>query len=328
MLKNRKYIGVIVILTLLILLDGITINAILGLSFRNTTANAYILEAEVQANAEVTSGELLNTLTVDKVPEVVRYVVKPGDTLELVASTYNVNISTIAESNKISKDIIIKEGQELKFPSVDGILYNIKSGETLSDISIAYDLRVEEIVSANKIDSPDKLKIDQEIIIPGATKLKTVKTNSNSGSTKAAQTSSNEKLASRSSTASKQVSLIGRWPLSGSITSRFGTRWGKLHKGIDIAAKTGTDVYAFMAGTVTFSGWDNGGLGNLVIINHGNGLTTYYGHNSKLFVKAGQSISKGQHIADVGSTGNSTGPHSHFEVRKNGVPVNPLSYLK
>lgn len=82
-----------------------------------------------------------------------------------------------------------------------------------------------------------------------------------------------------------------------------------------------------MAGTVVSAGWDDGGYGNLVIIDHGNGLQSYYAHNSKILVKEGQSISKGQHIAEVGSTGNSTGPHSHFEVRKNGVAVNPNDYL-
>ncbi|MDP4091630.1 MAG: M23 family metallopeptidase [Bacillota bacterium] len=117
-----------------------------------------------------------------------------------------------------------------------------------------------------------------------------------------------------------------RMPVSGSITSKFGMRWGRMHEGIDIGASTGTDVYAAMDGEVTYSGWESG-YGNLVIISHGNGFETYYGHNSKLLVKVGQTVKKGTHISEVGSTGDATGPHCHFEIRKNGTPVNPFNYI-
>ncbi|MGL4773302.1 MAG: M23 family metallopeptidase [Clostridium sp.] len=117
-------------------------------------------------------------------------------------------------------------------------------------------------------------------------------------------------------------------PVAGALSSGFGPRWGKEHKGIDIAASTGEIVKAFMPGVVTFSGFDNGGYGNLVIIDHGNGIQSYYGHNSKLLVKEGQQVSQGTNISEVGSTGRSTGPHLHFEIRKNGEPVNPLDFFK
>jgi murein DD-endopeptidase MepM/ murein hydrolase activator NlpD len=116
------------------------------------------------------------------------------------------------------------------------------------------------------------------------------------------------------------------WPSRGALNSKFGARWGRQHTGIDIQASTGTPVHAADSGTVTFAGW-SGSYGYLVRISHGNGLETYYAHNSKLQVSAGQAVSKGQVIALSGSTGRSTGPHIHFEVRKNGNPVNPLSYL-
>lgn len=118
-----------------------------------------------------------------------------------------------------------------------------------------------------------------------------------------------------------------RYPLRGFITSRYGQRWGRLHTGIDIAASTGSPIYAADGGTVIFSGWESG-YGYLVKIDHKNGYVTYYGHASKLLVKVGDKVYKGQKIALVGSTGNTTGPHLHFEVRKDGVPVNPASYLK
>lgn len=123
-----------------------------------------------------------------------------------------------------------------------------------------------------------------------------------------------------------------RWPCSGNITSRFGYRnlsysyASTYHKGIDIANRRGTAVYAADGGTVVYSGWMSG-YGYLVQINHGNGYVTYYGHNSKLLVKVGQHVYKGQQIAKMGSTGNSTGNHCHFEVRYNGVAKNPLNYL-
>ena len=123
-----------------------------------------------------------------------------------------------------------------------------------------------------------------------------------------------------------------RWPVSGRITSYFGGRkspggiGSTNHKGIDIAAPRGTPVYAADGGTVTYSGWMSG-YGYLVRIDHGNGYVTYYGHNSSLTASVGQHVYKGQQIARVGSTGNSTGNHCHFEIRYNGVAKNPLNYL-
>lgn len=124
-----------------------------------------------------------------------------------------------------------------------------------------------------------------------------------------------------------------RWPTSGRITSYFGGRrspggiGSTNHKGIDIANSYGAPVYAADGGTVTYAGW-MGGYGYLVQISHGNGYVTYYGHNSSLLVSVGQHVYKGQQIARVGSTGNSTGNHCHFEIRYNGVAKNPLNYLR
>ena len=113
--------------------------------------------------------------------------------------------------------------------------------------------------------------------------------------------------------------------MNGVITSGFGWRWGRMHEGIDIAASTGTSIRAAASGTVIFAGW-MGGYGNLTIIDHGNGLATAYGHQSAIYVGGG-SVSQGTVIGAVGSTGNSTGPHLHFEVRVNGSAVDPMGYL-
>jgi murein DD-endopeptidase MepM/ murein hydrolase activator NlpD len=116
------------------------------------------------------------------------------------------------------------------------------------------------------------------------------------------------------------------WPVHGVLTSGFGWRWGRMHEGIDLAVGSGTPVVAAAAGTVIVAGW-LGGYGNLVVVDHGNGLSTAYGHNTTVTVGVGQSVAQGQLVAYSGNTGHSTGPHVHFEVRINGSPVDPLGYL-
>jgi len=120
--------------------------------------------------------------------------------------------------------------------------------------------------------------------------------------------------------------LINPVPSGYRLTSRFGMRNGRMHNGIDMAARSGTRIVAADGGTVVFAGW-RGSFGNLVIIDHGGGIRTYYAHASRLFVSRGDRVFQGQHIANVGSTGRSTGPHLHFEVHVNGRPQNPLNFL-
>ena len=116
------------------------------------------------------------------------------------------------------------------------------------------------------------------------------------------------------------------WPANGPLTSGFGWRWGRMHEGIDVGVGYGTPLAAAAAGTVIVAGW-SGGYGNLVVIDHGNGISTAYGHQSRIAVSSGQQVAQGSIIGYVGSTGHSTGPHLHFEVRVNGSPKNPLNYL-
>ena len=116
-------------------------------------------------------------------------------------------------------------------------------------------------------------------------------------------------------------------PVQGMLTSGFGVRRRDNHKGLDIANSMGTPIRAAASGTVTYAQYNSGGYGNLVIISHGNGVQTYYGHCSKLYVTAGQTVSQGEVISAMGSTGISTGSHLHWEVRINGVAQNPRNYL-
>jgi murein DD-endopeptidase MepM/ murein hydrolase activator NlpD len=116
------------------------------------------------------------------------------------------------------------------------------------------------------------------------------------------------------------------WPVHGVLTSYYGWRWGRMHEGIDLAVANGTPVVASASGTVIVAGW-MGGYGNLVVVDHGNGIATAYAHNTSVTVGVGSRVAQGQLIAYSGNTGNSTGPHVHFEVRVNGSAVDPLGYL-
>jgi murein DD-endopeptidase MepM/ murein hydrolase activator NlpD len=116
------------------------------------------------------------------------------------------------------------------------------------------------------------------------------------------------------------------WPVSAGITSGFGMRWGRMHEGLDLGASYGTPIHAAAAGTVINCGW-LGGYGNLVVIDHGGRFSTAYGHQSQIAVGCGQHVEQGQVIGYVGSTGHSTGPHLHFEIRIDGEAVDPLGYL-
>ena len=118
------------------------------------------------------------------------------------------------------------------------------------------------------------------------------------------------------------------WPAKGTLTSGYGWRWGKMHKGIDIAAPIGTPIMAAAAGEVIFAGWNSGGYGNLVKLQHSDGSVTFYAHNNRVLVHNGQKVKQGQLIAEMGSTGRSTGPHLHFEIRPNGTTaINPIARL-
>jgi murein DD-endopeptidase MepM/ murein hydrolase activator NlpD len=127
---------------------------------------------------------------------------------------------------------------------------------------------------------------------------------------------------------SREGGGVGRLvlPVNGTLTSRFGPRWGRLHAGIDIAAATGTPIRAAASGRTIYSGWMSG-YGNVVILDHGGGLSTLYAHQSRRRATVGDRLDRGEVLGEVGSTGNSTGAHLHFEVRERGTPVDPIPYL-
>lgn len=178
-----------------------------------------------------------------------------------------------------------------------------------------------------EIKNEDK-KLESENKVPAKTTAKTANKTTTTTNLKASSKELKAKLSATSSknkaALSKKVKLLR--PSEGIVSSNFGMRWGKMHKGIDIANDLGTPIYAAMDGTVTYSGWMEG-YGKVIMIDHGNKLETVYGHCSVLRVKKGEKVSKGQRIGDIGSTGRSTGPHVHFEVKVNGVAEDPAKYI-
>lgn len=133
----------------------------------------------------------------------------------------------------------------------------------------------------------------------------------------------------KTGTGYKPVSITFTKPIKGAvITSRFGARWGRQHKGMDYGVSVGASIYAAASGTVTYAGWNSGGYGYLVIISHGNGVQTYYAHCSSILTKVGATVKAGDLIAKSGASGHVTGPHLHFEIRINDVAYNPELYLK
>lgn len=187
-----------------------------------------------------------------------------------------------------------------------------------------------ELTILEKYEAEAKDVVSKEEVISKLYEKVEVKTEDTSSHTTYSSSSSNVRYASSANTTSKKIALGINLikPVSGTVTSRFGGRWGSTHKGVDIGASKGTGIKVAASGTVVTSSMGyNGGYGNYIVVSHGNGVETAYGHCSALYVKVGQKVSQGDVIAAVGNTGRSFGNHLHFEIRINGVAQNPQNYL-
>jgi len=242
-------------------------------------------------------------------PEVFIHVVQRNETLSDIARHYEINVDTIVAANAIGDPNRIRVGDELRILSQDGVLHRIEPGESLWDISRLYNVNLEQVAAVNRIQEPSRIKAGTELFLAGAEAARA------------------QQFKESVVDAAGRLARNFSWPVQGPISSTFGPRWGRMHQGLDIAVVTGTPVRAAANGTVSFSG-DNGGYGLLVIIDHGSGVETRYAHNSQLLVKEGDRVQRGQTIARSGNTGNSTGPHVHFEIRQFGQAVDPQSYLR
>lgn len=276
--------------------------------------NAFALDETSEYSADGTLiGEELSSAEMEKLfsqPVTFQtYKVQSGDSISSITKKFGLsNISTLIAVNDIENVRKLREGQKLKIPSMDGLFYTVQNGNTLQGLSSKYNVTLEDLLDVNELETSE-LSVGQVIFIPGA------------------------KLDSK--TLSQAMGELFKNPLNVryKLSSRFGPRADPFtgtrsnHTGIDMACPTGTPIMATASGTITYSG-TSPVFGYYVIINHGNGYQSLYGHMSKILVKKGQWVSQGTRIGLVGSTGYSTGPHLHFTVYKNGKLVDPLTLIK
>ena len=292
------------------------------------------------------------------------YTVEDGDTLSGIATKFGVSLEALVSANPDlgnSLETIFHPGDEFTIPPPGGILHFVQDGDTLESIAAKYQVTVQDIVSyaPNRLKSDSQLQASQRVFVPeGQLELTQPKprtntlasvlqprttTNTTTTATTARTTTATTTTAKPATTTAAKPAVPApaqapaasaaptwgtgslRTPLYGyMITQQF---WA-YHNGVDLAAPIGTPVYAADAGRVVWSGWDNTGYGYMVLIDHGNGFRTRYGHLSWIFPSYGDYVQKGEQIGKVGSTGRSTGPHLHFEVIVNGIARNPFNYIR
>ena len=229
--------------------------------------------------------------------QVIEYTVQPGDTLSQVANDFGISVNSLIWANNLKDSDYLSSSQELKIPPVSGVIHIVKSQDTVQSIAKKYSASEEKIIEFNGLPRDGSLKLSQEIIVPDG-KIQ---------------------IAGQYVAYSSNV-RFARLPDLGSFffLPVQGYNWGRIHgrNGIDVANLCGTPIYAAADGSaigVFESGW-NGGAGKYIKISHGNEIYTLYAHLSRLLIFGGQTVSKGQIIALMGSTGRSTGCHLHFEV--------------
>jgi len=250
--------------------------------------------------------------------EIIDYKVENGDTLSGIAAKFNITTDTIKWANDLSSDNI-KPGQTLKILPVTGVSHIVKSGDTLASVAKKYSAEQQAVLDFPFNDIPDdfSLKVGQLLIIPD-------------GSPPELKLPARPKIqylakGPASPAYEAPFGALFIWPTQGLITQYFA--W--YHPGIDIANRVAPGIAAGDGGTVIVAGWPDGmGYGNRVVVDHGNGYTSLYAHLANIYVSLGDTISRGQLIGQMGSTGRSTGAHLHFEIHYKGVALNPLAILK
>lgn len=252
--------------------------------------------------------------------EVMTYTVKYGDTMSEIAERYGLTLKQLLELNRMVKPNLMGIGMKLVL-NKEEITHSVRRGETVDSIARRYSVSKEMLLERNPLLRlmEDNLYIGQTIHIPIS--------DMNSLTAKGWQRKRNAvTTASRQANRSRAMD----WPVKeATVTSGFGTRWGRMHKGLDMwnQSEGQTPIYAAKEGVVVEAGGNRGGYGFIVILDHGEGLQTYYAHMRKIIVQPGQHVERGEMLGYMGRTGDSTGYHLHFEVREDNVPMNPLRYL-
>jgi len=279
----------------------------------------------VTATAALAKPSIARTELADRPrEEIVYHTVQPGQTISTIAEEYGLNIRTVLNANDLGETSIIKPGATLKILPLNGILHIVREGDTLESIAKKYTASVDKIADFNNIKG-GAIKEGQQVIVPGgrrpapAPKPTTTKIASNTGSSGGAFGPVSE--------SGGDTSTLGSmvWPTTCRNVTQYRSYY---HTGIDIACSDGAAIYAADGGTVSFTGW-NGGYGYQVKIRQDDGTETAYAHirPGGILVRNGQRVGRGQQIAEMGTTGYSTGYHVHFEVIVGGGFANPLDYL-
>lgn len=244
---------------------------------------------------------------------VITYTVQAGDSVQSIANAFDLQPTTLLWSNPKLEELpdLLRIGQEVVILPVDGVHHTVVEDDTLESIAEKYKVGSADIsgLSFNSLHPPlFRIQEGTKLIVPGGTKPYVPR-----------------RVTSYSGPIPNNARGTGAftWPVLGKITQ--GYWWG--HRALDVGAPTGSAVLATDGGYVSFVGWTDIGYGYLVILDHANGYSSYYAHLSQMYVMVGQRVERGQVIGAVGSTGNSTGPHLHLEIRYNGVEQNPLVYL-
>ena len=249
--------------------------------------------------------------------DVETYVVQSGDTISTIAANFGLSQNTILWANNMGPRDFIKPGQKLKVLPVDGVTYTVKKGDTISKLAKTYNVSEDDIRDYNKIEEGQALSVKQELLIPGGKVIYQAPV-----IVRAPIIDRIRDVLVNPSPDAGSLSMI--WPTSGHVITQY---WGWKHTGVDIDGDYDSPIYASDAGVVEIAGWGTG-YGIQAVLNHENGYKTRYGHMSKIFVTPGQRVKKGEVLGMVGTTGNSTGTHLHFEVYVNGKRNNPLLYVR
>ncbi len=268
--------------------------------------------------------------------KVQHYLVQKGDSVFSISRQYDLEPESILWANfDVLQDDpqMLSVGVTLNIPPTDGVYYKVKKYDTLEKIASKYRVYVEDIVMwpGNKLDFVDpQIKEGQYLMVPGGTGEVRQWIVPDIAKGKSA-TIANSKIIGPGACETGDGGAVGTggfiWPTNNEHKISGNDYWSG-HLGIDIAALTGDYIKAADSGVVVYAGPIGGGYGNFVMIDHGNGYRTAYAHNSAVQVRCGQSVTQGQIIALAGSTGNSTGPHLHFEVRYYGGFINPWAVLQ
>lgn len=257
------------------------------------------------------------SLNINSRSKVVDYIVAEGDAISTIAEKFGVSVNTLLWANNLSSGSTIRPGDKLLILPVSGVLHKVKNNDTVDKIAKYYNSASDKIVDTNALANADDLVVGEYLIVPDGK----VPPPPAPAARPVSRLASKNILKIPSSASSSGKGMV--WPTSGHVITQY---YGWRHTGLDIDGDYSSPIYAAESGTVILSGWGKG-YGMHVIISHGNGMSTVYGHLSKLYVEKGDVVDKGQTLGMMGSTGWSTGSHLHFEVRINSKRLNPLDYL-